>query len=172
MKSKVATVAVDNTYFSFDTDYSYAIPDFLENTKPGCRVLVPFGRGNNERYGIVLSVSDGDTSSLKEISKIIDKPLSDEMIQLALWLKVRCFCTTYDCLKQMLPRRYGSLKIKSRKMVRIKDGIEHDSTLTKKQAGVFDLLSDITAAEVNEVCEFCSVGISVLKALEKISCLC
>ena len=29
------------------------------------------------------------------------------------------------------------------------------------------MLSDITAAEVNEVCEFCSVGISVLKALEK-----
>lgn len=167
MKNKVATVAVDNTYFSFDTDYSYSVPDFLEKIKPGCRVLVPFGRGNNERYGIVLSVTDGDTSSLKEIIKIIDKPLSDEMIQLALWLKTRCFCTTYDCLKQMLPRRYGSLKIKSRKMVRIKDGIEPDSTLTKKQAGVFDLLSDITAAEVNEVCEFCSVGISVLKALEK-----
>ena len=71
MKNKVATVAVDNTYFSFDTDYSYAVPDFLEKIKPGCRVLVPFGRGNNERYGIVLSVTDGDTSSLKEISKII-----------------------------------------------------------------------------------------------------
>ena len=69
MTSKLATVAVDNTYFSFDTDYSYAVPDFLENTKPGCRVLVPFGRGNNERYGIVLSVSDGDTSSLKEIGR-------------------------------------------------------------------------------------------------------
>lgn len=88
--------------------------------EPGCRVLVPFGRGNNERYGIVLSVTDGDTSTLKEISKIIDKPLSDEMIQLALWLKTRCFCTTYDCLKQMLPRRYGSLKIKSRKWYALK----------------------------------------------------
>ena len=90
MKNKVATVAVDNTYFSFDTDYSYSVPDFLEKIEPGCRTLVPFGRGNNERYGIVLSVTDGDTSSLKEIIKIIDKPLSDEMIQLALWLKTRC----------------------------------------------------------------------------------
>ena len=68
----VARIAVENTAYSFDKPFDYLVPQRLLNRcKVGTRVLVPFGRGNNERYGIVLSVTDGDTSSLKEISKII-----------------------------------------------------------------------------------------------------
>lgn len=167
MKKSVATVAVNNTYFSFDTDYSYAVPDDKQNIEVGCRVVVPFGRGNNDRYGIVVSLSDGDASTLKQISKVVDRPLNDEMVQLALWLKQRCFCTTYDCLKQMLPRRYGDVKTKNQRMVRVTENADENVSLTKKQKSVFELLCDITSAGVNEICEFCSVGVSVVKALEK-----
>ncbi len=166
MKSVIAIVAVDNTYFSFDTDYSYSVPQELDNIELGCRVLVPFGRGNNDRYGIVVGLNEGDASSLKSIIKVVDKPLDDEMVKLALWLKQRCFCTTYDCLKQMMPRRYGFLKAKNQKMVRLCENADTDLSLTKKQKAVFDLLCDITAAGFNEICEFCSVGASVIKALE------
>ena len=42
MNFTVATVAVDNTFFSFDTDYSYIVPDDLrENAQIGARVRVP-----------------------------------------------------------------------------------------------------------------------------------
>ena len=44
MKAVVATVAVDNTFFSFATDYSYIVPNsILENAQIGSKVSVPFG---------------------------------------------------------------------------------------------------------------------------------
>lgn len=167
MDGKIATVAVDNTFFSFDTDYSYAVSDDLADLRIGSRVDVPFGKSNNLRSGIVVDIFIGDISSLKFISKYIDRPLSEEMVKLALWLKSRCFCTTYDCLKQMLPRKYGNIKDKSQRMVRLTDENNISPELTKKQKIVYDLLLDIGTAGVNEICEFCSVGVGVVKNLEK-----
>lgn len=168
MNFKIATVAVDNTFFSFDTDYDYILPNEFE-AYIGSRVNVPFGKGNNERSGIIIAISKSDKSNsqLKSIIEVLDRPLSDEMISLALWMKERCFCTTYDCLKQMLPRSYGKIASKTLKMVRLAENDIDFSSLTKKQRNVCELLADIGAAGVNEICEFCSVGISVLNTLKK-----
>ena len=165
----IAKVAVDNTFFSFDTDYSYIVPASLsDKAEIGCEVKVPFGRSDSKRDGIIVELSDNSESGLKELSSVGDKVLSDEMIKLALWLKDRCFCTTYDCLKQMLPRGYGKIKAKGERMVRLLcDDEELLGRVTKKQRIVCDLLLDVGAAGAAEVCEFCSVGISVLKNLEK-----
>ena len=165
----IAKVAVDNTFFSFDTDYSYIVPETLkERAVIGCEVKVPFGRSDSKRDGIIVELSDKDENGLKELSSIGEKVLSDEMIKLALWLKDRCFCTTYDCLKQMLPRGYGRIRSKGERMVRLlSDDEELLGRVTKKQRIVCDLLLDVGTAGVQEVCEFCSVGISVLKNLEK-----
>lgn len=170
MNATVATVAVDNTFFSFDTDYSYIIPQELVSCAyVGCEVKVPFGNGNKLRSGIIVDISNTDDASrLKALSSIGDKVLTEEMVKLALWLKERCFCTTYDCLKQMLPRGYGVIKSKSERMVRLVEPTEESySNATSKQKIVCDLLMDIGCANANEVCEFCSVGIGVLKTLEK-----
>lgn len=172
MNLLIATVAVDNTFFSYDTDYSYIIPNSLRNdVQIGSKVSVPFGRGDKTRDGIIVNLieeSDDNIDGLKKIKSVEKKVLSDEMVKLALWLKERCFCTTYDCLKQMLPRKYGVLKGKSERMVRLLVDDESElSQVTKKQKTVCDLLLDIGTAGANEICEFCSVGISVLKNLEK-----
>ncbi|MCI7264955.1 MAG: primosomal protein N', partial [Eubacterium coprostanoligenes] len=172
MKAVVATVAVDNTFFSFDTDYSYIVPNsILENAQIGSKVSVPFGRGDKTRDGIIIELVETDlekSNNLKEIKSIDENLLDDELVKLAVWLKERCFCTTYDCLKQMLPRKYGVLKGKSERMVRLLVDDESElSQVTKKQKIVCDLLLDIGTAGANEICEFCSVGISVLKNLEK-----
>lgn len=168
MNFKIATVAVDNTFFSFDTDYDYILPNEFE-AYIGSRVNVPFGKGNTERSGIIIAISNSDKSNLqlKSIIEVLDRPLSDEMVSLALWMKERCFCTTYDCLKQMLPRAYGKIGSKTLKMVRLAENDIDFSSLTKKQRNVCELLADIGAAGVNEICEFCSVGISVLNTLKK-----
>ena len=168
MNFKIATVAVDNTFFSFDTDYDYILPNEFE-AYIGSRVNVPFGKGNTERSGIIIAMSNSDKSNLqlKSIIEVLDRPLSDEMVSLALWMKERCFCTTYDCLKQMLPRAYGKIGSKTLKMVRLAENDIDFSSLTKKQRNVCELLADIGAAGVNEICEFCSVGISVLNTLKK-----
>lgn len=168
MNFKIATVAVDNTFFNFDTDYDYILPNEFE-AYIGSRVNVPFGKGNTERSGIIIAISNSDKSNLqlKSIIEVLDRPLSDEMVSLALWMKERCFCTTYDCLKQMLPRSYGKIGSKKLKMVRLAENDIDFSSLTKKQRNVCELLADIGAAGVNEICEFCSVGISVLNTLKK-----
>lgn len=171
MNRIIAVVAVENTFFNTDSDYDYYVPvDLEKSVKVGMRVRVPFGKGNNLRDGIVVRIYTAINSSLKEISEVMgDKPaLSEEMVSLALWLKERCFCTTYDCLRQMLPRGFGKIGDASEKMVRIiVDNEESLPKLTPKQKSVVNLLFDIGAAGVNEVCEFCSVGKVVLKNLEK-----
>ncbi len=166
----VATVAVDNTFFSLDTDYSYSVPALMQpQIAVGCEVTVPFGRGDKKRDGIVVALNESeDAGAIKSIATVGDKVLSDEMVQLALWLKERCFCTTYDCLRQMLPRGFGKLKAKSERMVRLIDEKEAcTAQVTAKQQAVIDLLLDVGTAGANEICAFCSVGMTVLKNLEK-----
>lgn len=171
MNRVIATVAVEKTFFNLDSDYDYYVPVELENViKIGMRVKVPFGNANKLRDGIVVKLYCAINTSLKEIDKIIsDKPvLDEEMVSLALWLKERCFCTTYDCLRQMLPRGFGKIKDASTKTVQLLIEREEDlPRLTPKQKSVVNLLFDIGSAGVDEICEFCSVGKAVLKNLEK-----
>ncbi len=171
MNRLIATVAVENTFFSALSDYDYYIPEELkEAITEGTRVKVPFGKGNALRNGVVIKIFEAINTGLKEI-KAVDKNasvLDREMVELALWLKERCFCTTYDCLRQMLPRGIDKVGSKSEKMMRLADeNADIAQKLTPKQQSVVNLLADVGAAEVNEICEFCSVGKGVLDNLVK-----
>lgn len=167
----IATVAVEKTFFNYDSDYDYYVPDTLKtDIKIGARVKVPFGRGNVLRNGIVVKLFEAINSDLKEIVSVSSKTpvLSEEMVGLALWLKERCFCTTYECLKQMLPRGLDKVGDKSKRMIRLSVEDENNlPKLTPKQKSVVNLLFDVGTASVNEVCEFCSVGEAVVKNLVK-----
>lgn len=170
MNRLIATVAVENTFFSGASDYDYYIPDNLkDDITLGSLVRVPFGRGNVIRKGIVVSIYSAMNSELKEIIGADKKqqPLSIEMVELSLWMKERYFCTTYDCLKQMLPRGLGKIGDKNTKMVRLCENETSVKKLTPKQQTVLNLLYDVGAAQLNEICEFCSVGKSVVDNLVK-----
>ena len=170
MNRLIATVAVENTFFSAGEDYDYYVPAELEKTiKCGMRITVPFGRNNIKRYGVIVKLFYGMNSQLKEICAVDKKtnPLSEEMVSLALWLKERCFCSTYECLRQMLPRGTDKIKDKSTKMIRLSEGSTQPVKLTPKQQSVYELLCDVGSAGVSEVCEFCSVGKGVLDNLVK-----
>lgn len=171
MNNLIATVAVEKTFFSADSDFDYIIPvSLINNVKIGCMVKVPFGNGNKLRCAIVVNIYSAINSALKEIDSIIgDKPIvSEEFVALSLWLKERCFCTTYECLRLMLPRGFGKVGDASAKTVTLLIENENDlPKLTPKQRSVVDLLFDVNTASVSEICELCSVGTSVLKNLEK-----
>lgn len=170
MNRLIATVAVENTFFSADEDYDYYVPAELEKTiKCGMRITVPFGRNNIKRHGVIVKLFYGMNSQLKEICAVDKKtnPLSEEMVSLALWLKERCFCSTYECLRQMLPRGTDKIKDKSTKMIRLSEDSTQLVKLTPKQQSVYELLCDVGSAGVSEVCEFCSVGKGVLDNLVK-----
>ena len=171
MNNLIATVAVEKTFFSADSDFDYIIPVSLINkVRIGSMVKVPFGNGNKLRCAIVVNIYSAINSALKEIDSIIgNNPIvSEEFVALSLWLKERCFCTTYECLRLMLPRGFGKVGNASAKTVTLLVENENDlPKLTLKQRSVVDLLFDVNTASVSEICELCSVGISVLKNLEK-----
>ncbi|MDD4546091.1 MAG: primosomal protein N' [Oscillospiraceae bacterium] len=103
---KVAKIAVEQAALHFDKLYDYYIPESLGKLKRGCRVIVPFGGGNRKRQGIIVGYDVvPDVSKLKPVFSVYDKQplLSDEMMDLALWMKERTFCSVFDAVRAMLP---------------------------------------------------------------------
>ena len=102
-----AQVAVENVNCTFDKDYDYSIPQQLEGKAlVGCRVAVPFGRGNKARIGIITRLTDSTQGKrIKPISAVLDEAplLSNEMLSLARWISEQTFCTYYEAVKAMLP---------------------------------------------------------------------
>ena len=104
-----ASVAVEKTAYSFDKLFNYLIPAGLEGkVRPGCRVLVSFGRGSQKRQGFVFAVTDEpveDGIRLKSITELLDDEplLSEELLALASFVADRTFCTLFDAAKAMLP---------------------------------------------------------------------
>lgn len=104
-----AGIAVENSVYHFDKIFDYTVPRHLiETAKCGCRVTVPFGRGNRTRQGIILylkQLNNESADKYKNISAVLDeKPvLSKELIDLVYFMKERYFCSYYDCVKTILP---------------------------------------------------------------------
>jgi len=87
-----AKVVLSSTAYGFDIEYTYKYPDVLKGVLcPGMRVLVPFGRGNSKRVGLVTRVYEKEQPdpALKPIISIIDKEplIDDELMELVYWLK-------------------------------------------------------------------------------------
>ena len=118
----VAKIAVSAATYWIDKPYSYRIPEKLLNTAvPGCRVYVPFSRGNRISEGIILAIEEEEESvKLKESDSVLDlQPvITQEQIQLAIFMRERFFCTLYDAVKAMLP---AGLWFKDSGTRRIKD---------------------------------------------------
>ena len=100
----IAKIAVSAANFAIDKPYSYFVPDGL-SVQPGVRVIVPFGRGNRQCEGVVLSTEEGSPVNLKAVEQVLDTEplLSDTMLRLAAFLRNRCYCSFYDVIRAMLP---------------------------------------------------------------------
>ena len=111
-KYLVAKVAVSSAAFSFDTEYSYAVPStFASAAKAGCRVIVPFGKGNRRRIGFITRLYERNSYNpdLKLMHSVIDdEPLiSEEMIKIIFWLKENTFCTLFEAYKCVVPTGFS-----------------------------------------------------------------
>lgn len=102
----VARIAVENTVYSFDKAFDYLVPQqLLHRCKSGVRVLVPFGRGNKKRQGLICEILYSRRDGLKSVISVLDDEpvLTPEMIKTAEFMKEHYFCTLYDAVKTMLP---------------------------------------------------------------------
>lgn len=138
---KVARVAVENTTYTFDKIFDYAVPSSLAAAaKEGARVLLPFGRGNRKRQGIIFSVERSDTENLKSIISVLDEEpvLSDEMLKTAAFMKEHYFCTYYDAVKTMLP---AGINYKITTLYGAKNSLDFDeSMLSDEQQRIYNYL--------------------------------
>lgn len=245
MKQFLALVAVENVAYHFDILYSYIVPESLKDEIfVGSRVLVSFGKGKSaKRQGIVFTLTEtDDATGLKEIMSVLDEKVvvSNEMLDIAYFLKDRTFCTYFDAVKVQMPSGFnfktttkyfavkgenaakleGSEKLLYEYMLTLEDfadkkqlysalGLSIDSRildkllakklvvktytadktvgessvktvslalneedinvlkLTEKQKSVVDLLLDIGASSVKEVCYFTGVTSAVVNTLAK-----
>ena len=96
-------VFIDKSASSFDTLYTYRTNEYIE---PGCRVIVPFGRGNRKAIGLVLyNLEESDVEKTKDILEVIDEePIIDEkLIELGLFLKKRYLRGYFKSFQPILP---------------------------------------------------------------------
>lgn len=101
----VAGVAVQAATYAIDKVYDYLLPDDLPG-QVGCRVLVPFGRGNRLSEGLLLSVrQETPDKPLKVVRTLLDEEpvITEQELRLVLWMTRRYFCTFYDALRTVLP---------------------------------------------------------------------
>ncbi len=101
----VAKLAVQAATYAIDKAYDYLLPDELPG-QAGCRVLVPFGRGNRLSEGVILSMGQAAPDKpLKAVRSLLDDEpvVTEKELRLALWMSRRYFCTFYDALRTILP---------------------------------------------------------------------
>ena len=103
-------VAVSGATFHFDKLYTYLLPPRLEGAVfVGSMVLVPFGRGNKPRTGVVLALGEQEEAGrCKELFDAAPEEarLTDELLGLVHFLKERTFCTWYEAVRAIIP--YGA----------------------------------------------------------------
>lgn len=104
-----AVVAVEKCSYGFDSRFSYIVPDDMtDSICAGMRVLVPFGRANAARLGVVLEIVEGEAESgqiLKELLAVLDSEplLGEEQLKMIPWLAEQTFSTLFSCARVMLP---------------------------------------------------------------------
>lgn len=138
----IAETAVSGTSYSFDMLFSYRVPTGM-TLKSGCRVLVPFGRGNRRRVGVVMKLTEGDETSLKPITAQIDAVpvINEELLHLAEYLHDHTFCTYYDGVKTMLP---PAMSVRAKEHFRLVKGFSNTESLT---SAAVELLNMLVSAE-------------------------
>ena len=114
----IAKVIVDVAAYPVDRPFDYVIPkEWEELIDKGCRVKVPFGPRNVLGFVVDLATeTEVPLNKIKPVAEILDlEPiLTDEMLELANWLKFQTICYEIDALQVMLP---GALRAKYEKYI-------------------------------------------------------
>ena len=158
-----AQIAVENTLYAFDMLYSYEIPEGLRGKiSEGQRVVVPFGRGNKKRIGLIFGVTERKPEAkAKPVDGVVDeKPvISDELLKLCVWLKENTFCTYFDAFRTILPPGLGySLKTLYALSESFSGELDDKENallgqLRKADKGTFSALTAENPALVKSLCE-------------------
>lgn len=146
------SAAIDKCLYPFDLLYDYYVPFSLEDKiSVGQTVMVPFGKGNQARVGVVYKTErkQCDISRLKPVLSLSRNgiKMTEEQLELSRWIKENTFCTYFDAVKTMLPPGLNF-------SVRAKYSLNPDSLSTcglSQEEGIF--LEELKAAKTEKQLE-------------------
>lgn len=129
-----ANIIIDISHEKVDRLFQYRIPKpLLGKIIVGMCVVVPFGKGNRERSGYVIEITDTAEyapEKIKEMIGISDRGILAEssQIRLAAWIREHYGSTMIMALKTVLPARQRTNAVRKRRIV---------LTVSREQAGEF-----------------------------------
>lgn len=161
-----ANVIIDISHESVDRAFQYRIPDALRGQiAVGMCVVVPFGKGNKERSGYVIALTDQAEyipEKIKEILRVSDQGVLAEssQIRLAAWMKEHYGSTMITALKTVLPVRQKTKTLQRRRIVLLLSEQEAQKELAlyhrKHQSARFRLLERL--CQEREIPYECAIG--------------
>ncbi len=180
MAEKYADIIIDISHEKVDRPFQYKIPPELsEAICPGIRVHVPFGKGNQDKIGYVVDISEEAAyppEKMKEITSVDAKGITVEssQIQIAYWMKRQYGSTTITALKTVLPVKQKLKRLEKKKATRCISSEELRTVIEqcerKHQVAKVRALRAFTDEEVLP-CELLrqklNVSTAVLQGLEK-----
>lgn len=106
-KHEYASVYILDNPYSIDGTYDYFIPAEMRDTLVrGAFVTVPFGKGNRKQTAVVVGFCAAPTyKNIKSVFSVCDdkEPLSEEILELCLYLKEQVLCTMGDAVRSAVP---------------------------------------------------------------------
>jgi primosomal protein N' (replication factor Y) len=161
----------------FDKEYTYSVPPVLEPAaRVGARVRIPFGKGNTDREGYVLSIHPDESNDffVKPILAM-DSPcpvLREDQIRLVRQMRKKYTCTYGDAIRLMVPPK-GASKGRTNRTAFLVDPqdasvmIDAGEFNTINQIRVVEYLLECEEAPVSEIIAACQITPSTLATLAK-----
>ena len=179
-----AQVIIDIAHTEVDRVFSYLVPQGMD-IGVGQRVLVPFGRGNAQQEGYVVSLSDAVDVEEDKIKAIAQKAegfaaLLADQIELAVWMSKSYRCLLVDALRLMIPAQMRHQRVgqKTLGVARLcAEGEELEKVLHQllgegarkapSQAQTVQMLMQVGAMAVSDLYAFLPSARSALPQLKK-----
>ena len=127
-----ADIALENKSKYTDVLFTYASDEILS---PGDLVLVPFGKSDKEKKGIVCKITQCEKDKIKDVINVAERGfLSEEMVKTALWMKQRYGIKYYDAFRCFIPPGKAAKPGKEKEPYKSLGGIcERPEKLTDEQ---------------------------------------
>ncbi|MBR4288319.1 MAG: primosomal protein N', partial [Clostridia bacterium] len=133
VKTIIAKVRLLSTAKATDREFDYLCPSSVSVSR-GDVVKVPFGKGNRERYAVVVEVTEEVPSlTLKSILAVLpsEMRLNEEMLALCNHLKEQIFCTYGDAARAILPSVVYRKEAKTVRLLSLAKGVDAETVLSK-----------------------------------------
>lgn len=149
MSQKYADIIIDISHSAIDRVFQYRIKAELESqVQIGSLVTVPFGKGNAQRHGYVIGLTDHPSYEPDKIKEIMDVPqkglpIEGKLIQLASWMRDTYGTTMNQALQTVMPVKQTVRKtVQKVEETMLSDEAWEFVTLSDEQQALVDLFAE------------------------------